>query len=476
MNIHLISLTPGGSGLKFRVRAFKEGKAPAAPAAAAPAPAAATKPDVDHIKLVQEQIASKDYVTIAQVAPAVRVAIGEDLGLPAGVAATGKLVTSLRLLGFDYVFDVVAAADLTIMEEGTELLHRIRDGGVLPMCTSCCPGWIDFVEKCDPDMIPHLSTAKSPHMMEGSLLKEYFPQKIGKPDSALSLVSVMPCVRKQGEADRIHFQTKTGLREVDHVLTTKDVANMIKERGVDFESLPEGEFDPFLGIGTGAGSLFGTTGGVMEAALRTVVEVAGGERMERPVYEAVRGLDGVREATVTIPANPNGPLHNAEPLDLHVAVANGLGNAKKLVKQVEDGTANYHFIEVMACPGGCIGGAGQPRSKDKEILHKRQCALYGVDEGKTLRRAHENPVVQEIYGEYLGEPGSEKAHELLHTHYVECGPGKFDITAPPPEAPACDIILEGEECFASENELCEASSSGSSFAAESSDEDVLRKN
>ncbi|KAG7666757.1 putative NADP-reducing hydrogenase subunit HndD [Nannochloris sp. 'desiccata'] len=452
--------------LRFGVRAFKEGEAPAAPAPIAAAP----KPDVDHIKLVQEQLASKSRVTIALVAPAVRVAIGEDLGLPAGVAATGKLVTALRLLGFDYVFDVLAGADITIMEEGTELLHRIRDGGVLPMFTSCCPGWIEFVEKCDPDLIPHLSTAKSPHMMEGALIKEYFSQKIGKSDSELSLVSIMPCVRKQGEADRIHFQTKTGAREVDHVLTTKDIANMIKERGIDFESLPESEFDPFMGIGTGAGAIFGTTGGVMEAALRTVVEVAGGEKMEKPVYEAVRGLDGVREATVTIPANPDGPLHNTEPVDVHVAVANGLGNAKKIVKKVEDGTANYHFVEVMACPGGCIGGGGQPRSKDKEILQKRQSALYGVDERKTLRRSHENPIVREIYGEYLGEPCSEKAHELLHTHYVECGPGKFDITAPPPEAPACDIDLEGEECLTSENELCEMSSS----SAESSDEDALR--
>lgn len=458
------------AGLKFGVRAFQQEEAPAAPA-----PVASPKPDVDHLKLVQEQLASKSRVSIAQIAPAVRVAIGEDLGLPAGVAATGKLVTALRLLGFDYVFDVVAGADITIMEEGTELLHRIRDGGVLPMFTSCCPGWIDFVEKCDPDLIPHLSTVKSPHMMEGALLKEYFSQKIGKTDSEVSLVSIMPCVRKQGEADRIHFQTKTGAREVDHVLTTKDIANMIKEqRGVDFESLPEGEFDPFMGFGTGAGALFGTTGGVMEAALRTVVEVAGGKKMETPVYEAVRGLDGVREATVTIPANPNGPLHNAEPVAVHVAVANGLGNAKKLVKQVEDGIANYHFIEVMACPGGCIGGGGQPRSKDKDILKKRQNSLYGVDEKQTLRRAHENPIVQEIYREYLGEPGSEKAHELLHTHYVECGPGKFDSTAPPPEAPACDIVFEGEECLATEDELCEGSSSLSSVEYdESSNEDVV---
>jgi iron-only hydrogenase group A len=459
------------AGLKFWVLAFKEGETPTA-AAPAPSTSVAPKLEVDHLKLVQEQLALKSRVTIAQVAPAVRVAIGEDLGLPAGVAATGKLVTALRLLGFDYVFDVLAGADLTIMEEGTELLHRIRDGGVLPMFTSCCPGWVEFVEKCDADLIPHLSTAKSPHMMEAALIKEYFSQKIGKTDSELSVVSIMPCIRKQGEADRIHFQTKTGAREVDHVLTTKDIANMIKEKGFDFESLPEGEFDPFMGIGSGAGAIFGTTGGVMEAALRTVVEVAGGEKMETPVYEAVRGLDGVREATVTIPANPDGPLHNKEPVELHVAVANGLGNAKKLVKQVEEGTANYHFVEVMACPGGCIGGGGQPRSKDKEILQKRQSALYDVDERKTLRRSHENPIVKEIYGEYLGEPCSERAHELLHTHYVECGPGKFDITAPRPEAPACDVVLDSEACLTADMGICEVSDSAPS--AESSDEDARR--
>lgn len=440
-----------------RVSAFKEGDAPAAPAARAPPAAAAT---VNHVELVKEEIATKTRITIAQVAPAVRVAIGEELGLPPGTAATGKLVAALRKLGFDYVFDVLAGADITIMEEGTELLHRIRDGGVLPMFTSCCPGWIEFVEKCDPDLIPHLSSAKSPHMMEGALIKEIFSQKLGKNEADLSVVSIMPCVRKQGEADRIHFQTKTGAREVDHVLTTKEVADMIKEQGIEFMDLPDdAEFDDFMGIGSGAAAIFGTTGGVMEAALRTVVEVAGGERMERPVYEAVRGLDGVKEASVTIPANPNGPLHNAEPITVHVAVANGLGNAKKLVKSVEDGTANYHFVEVMACPGGCVGGGGQPRSKDKEIVKKRQMALYDVDERKTLRRSHDNPIVQEIYGSYLGEPCSEKAHELLHTHYVECGPGKFDITAPPPPPDACALVEE-ESCNV-EAEIC-LTTSGSS--------------
>ena len=397
------------------------------------------KPPIHH---PTTKTASKKRIVIAQVAPAVRVALGEDLGVEPGTSVTGKLVAALRRLGFNYVFDVLCGADVTIMEEGTELLHRIRDGGVLPMFTSCCPGWIEFVEKCDPDLIPHISTAKSPHIMEGALIKEFFSERLGVTDAEISMVSIMPCVRKQGEADRIHFQTKTGARQVDHVLTTKELADMIKSHAIDFPSLPDEEFDDFMGLGTGAAAIFGTTGGVMEAALRTVVEVAGGQKMERPVFEAVRGLDGVKEASVTIPANPQGPLHNTDPIQVNIAVANGLGNAKKLVKAVEEGSANYHFIEVMACPGGCVGGGGQPRSKDKEIVKKRQGALYDVDERTALRRSHENPVVQEIYAQYLGEPCSEVAHDLLHTHYVECGPGKFDITAPPPPPGACDLVEE----------------------------------
>lgn len=443
-----------------------------------------------------------------------RVSIGEDLGLPPGTPVTGKLVAALRLLGFDYVFgksskicglsykscsfevtpsplffvrtisirtshnrpppppslfpfsaDVIAGADITIMEEGTELMHRLRDNlqgkpdaAPLPMFTSCCPGWIDFVEKCDPDLIPHLSTAKSPHMMEGALIKAFFSETLNRPDTDLDVVSIMPCVRKQGEADRAPFHTPSGAREVDHVLTTRDIADLIKRRGIDFASLPDAHFDDFLGMGSGAGAIFGSSGGVMEAALRTVVELASGQPMAKPEYQAVRGLEGIKEATVTIPANPSGPLHNEAPVDVHIAVANGLGNAKKLVKAVEDGSATYHFVEVMACPGGCIGGGGQPRSKDKEILSKRQAGLYTVDERSTVRRSHENPVVKEIYARYLGEPCGEKAHELLHTHYVECGPAKFDITAP---ANAQDLP-EREQCEAAE--ICETSSSEESLS------------
>lgn len=359
-------------------------------------------------------------------------------------------MAALRRLGFDYVFDVVSAADITIMEEGTELLHRLRNGGTLPMMTSCCPGWIEFVEKCAPQFIPNLSTAKSPHMMGGSLIKAFFSEALGVTDRDMSVTSIMPCVRKQGEADRIFFQTTSGARQVDHVLTTKDVAQLLKARDIDFASLPDEHFDDFMGLGTGAGAIFGTTGGVMEAALRTVVEIAGGKLMGKPEYTAVRGFEGLKEATVTIPPNPEGPLKNNAPVEVRVAVANGLGNAKKLLKDIEEGTCKYHFIEVMACPGGCIGGGGQPRSKDKQILAKRQAALYSVDERSSIRRSHENPVVREIYTRYLGEPYSEKAEELLHTQYVECGPGKFDIAAPAPVPGTCTLV-ENEEC---DEEIC----------------------
>lgn len=424
----------------LRVQAFQETPAPPAPAAAKPA-AAAEKKEVDHVPLVLEELKAKKKVLIAQTAPAVRIAIGEELGLGPGVNATGKMVAALRRLGFDYVFDTLAGADLTIMEEGFELLERLEglvsrraDLPPLPMFTSCCPGWIGFVETCAPEIIPHVSTCKSPHMMVGAVLKTYFAEKIQRRASDISVVSVMPCVRKQGEADRMMFHTPDGsARDVDHVITTKELAKMCQEQGIDFANLPDEEYDEFLGIGTGAAALFGTTGGVMEAALRTVYDVVTGERLDRLNWDPVRGLEGTKEASITIAPHPEGPLHNTEPVTVNIAVANGLGNAKKLLKAVQEGQKEYHFIEVMACPGGCIGGGGQPRSKDKEILQKRQGALYSVDERQVLRRSHENPVVQQLYDEFLERPNSHKAHELLHTYYVPCGPEKFDINAPPGE-------------------------------------------
>lgn len=405
--------------------------------------AVATEPErkpteEDHVKRLMKEIRDKNVVTIAQVAPAVRASIGEEFGLEPGTVVTGKLVSALRMLGFDYVFDVIAGADLTIMEEGTELLHRLRkhltgspaEAGDLPMMTSCCPGWIEFCEKCSPEMLPYISTAKSPHMMQGAVLKAFFSDVSGHSEDSMRVCSVMPCVKKQGEADRMPYRTKAGNRQVDHVLTTTRLAKLLKDENINLPDLPEGHFDSFMGYGTGASVLFGTTGGVMEAALRTVYDLAAPEsarEMGRLEFEEVRGLDGIKEASIVIPANPTGPLGNTEPFELRVAVANGLGNAKKMLKQVLDGDLKYHFIEVMACIGGCSGGGGQPRTKSSDVLKARQQALYQLDKGETIRKSYLNPVIQGLYTEYLEKPGSKIAEELLHTEYQECGPYKYNM-------------------------------------------------
>lgn len=380
-------------------------------------------------------------VMIAQVAPAVRVSIGEEFGMEPGSPVVGKLVSALRELGFDYVFDVATGADLTIMEEGSELIHRIVDNlehkpgaPPLPMFSSCCPGWVDFVEKSAPEMIPYISTAKSPHMMQGAVIKTFFSDIIDHPEEDIVVTSVMPCIRKQGEADRPvpSAETESGHRHVDHVITTKNLACMIQNAGIDFNSLPDGHFDSFMGYGTGGALLFGSTGGVLEAALRTVYEIAakGSEKptLDTVEFNAVRGMDGIREAIVTIPTNPDGVLHNKEPFELRVAVCSGLGNAKALVKEVmnEGKEPRYHFVEVMACPGGCIGGGGQPRAKSKDTLQKRQQALYMMDDSSDIRKSHRNPVIQNLYSKYLIEPGSEKAERLLHTRLVPGGPKASD--------------------------------------------------
>lgn len=431
------------------------------------------KNEVDHVALVLEDIAKGEKVVIAQTAPAVRVALGEEFGLPPGTITTGKMVTALKQMGFDYVFDTLAGADITIMEEGNELMERLYSNihpdqhpAPLPMFTSCCPGWVEMMEKSYPDLIPHVSSTKSPHMIVGSAIKNYFAKKIGRQPQEVVVVSIMPCLKKQGEADRMMHQTQEGVREVDHVITTRDMAKMITEKGWDYASLPDSEFDTFLGLSTGAAAIFGTTGGVMEAALRTVYDLASGEQLPRLQLAEVRGLDGVKEASVTIRANPDGPLKNAEPVEVRVAVANGLGNAKKLVKAVQEGSAMYHFVEVMACPGGCIGGGGQPRSKDKEVLMKRQQGLYNVDERTILRRSYESPVVKALYEEWLGKPGSHEAHATLHTYYEPCGPEQFDITAPKeePMIAACSLAsMEDKVCvvYSSSSEASSATSSDS---------------
>ena len=388
----------------------------------------------DHIDAILGDIRDKDdinRVMIAQVAPAVRVSLGEEFGL-AGVAVTGKIVSALRSLGFDYVFDVTAGADLTILEEGSELVHRIvgalehsPNAAPLPMFSSCCPGWIDFVEKCSPELIPYISTAKSPHMMQGAVIKTFFSEVINHPEEDLVVTSIMPCVRKQGEADRNvpSAATEKGHRNVDHVVTTRGLASMIRNAGIDFQGLPDGHFDAFMGYGSGGGLLFGTSGGVMEAALRTVYEIAA-KGSEKPTlednveFQQVRGMEGIKEATIIIPPNPAGVFHNEEEFPIRIAVCNGLGNAKKLLKEcMNDGDPpRYHFVEVMACPGGCIGGGGQPRAKDaKEALRARQQALYSLDSSSEIRKSHLNPVVKNLYEKYLIEPGSEEAEKLLHT-------------------------------------------------------------
>ena len=344
---------------------------------------------------------------VIQDAPAVRAALGEEFGYPPGTLVTGKMLAAARMLGFDRVFDTNFAADLTIMEEGSELLKRVKEGGALPLITSCSPGWIKFIEHFYPEMLPHLSTCKSPHQMLGALAKTYFAKKAGVDPKDIVVVSVMPCTAKKFECSRPEM-TDSGFKDVDYVLTTREFARMIKQAGINFDSLADGYYDDPLGEYTGAATIFGATGGVMEAALRTAYEVATGKTLTNIEFAAVRGLEGIKEAT--IPVEGIG--------DLRVAVAHGLGNARKLVERVKEGKTTYHFIEIMACPGGCIGGGGQPIPVNNEIRALRAKALYMEDEHLTYRKSHENPSIKRIYAEFLGEPLGEKSHHLLHTHYT----------------------------------------------------------
>lgn len=362
-----------------------------------------------------------------------RVAISEAFGLDPGAVSVKKTVSAMRLLGFDYIFDTNFSADLTIMEEGHELLARIQKlieegkrDTEMPMFTSCCPGWVAMVEKSYPEMIPYLSTSKSPQMMMGAVIKNYFAKLHATKPADVCMIAIMPCVRKQGEADRPWYNTADpAVRDVDFVITTAELAKIIKDKNIDLAALEESEFDDPLGLGTGGGQLFGTTGGVMEAALRTVYEVVSGEPMGRLAFEEVRGMDGLKEATVHIKPSDASPFKKYDPegkgIDIKVAVANGLGNAKKVVTSLKGGEAHYDFVEVMACPGGCIGGGGQPRSMDREILKKRQAAMYALDDREHIRRSHENPFIKKLYEEFLGVPNGETAHHLLHTHYVPGG-------------------------------------------------------
>ena len=366
----------------------------------------------DATKEVWAALNDPDKYVVFQTAPAVRVAIGEEFGLPIGTRCTGKMVSAIRRLGADKVFDVDFAADLTIMEEGTELLSRINNGGVLPMITSCSPGWIKYCETFYPDFIPNLSTCKSPNQMQGAVTKTYFAKQNDLDPRDIYVVSVMPCTAKKFEIARPEFG-RDGYRDVDANLTTRELARMIRQAGLDFAHLPEEEFDDMLGESSGAGVIFGVTGGVMEAALRTVVDVLTGEDMPRLEYADVRGLEGIKEATV----NVNGT-------DIKVAIVHGTANAAKLLNAIRAGEKTYHFIEVMGCPGGCVAGGGQPIVDARTRYYvdpraARAAATYSEDESMAIRKSHKNPAVQKLYAEFLGEPNSHLAHELLHTTYVD---------------------------------------------------------
>ena len=349
---------------------------------------------------------------VFQPAPAVRVAIGEEFGMPIGTRCTGKLAADMRRLAADRVFDVDFAADLTIMEEGTELLQRIQNGGVLPMITSCSPGWIKFCEHFYPEFIPNLSTCKSPNQMQGAVTKTYFAEKNDLDPRDIFVVSVMPCTAKKFEIQRPEMG-RDGYRDVDANLTTRELARMIRQAGIDFVHLPDEEFDDVLGESTGAAVIFGVTGGVMEAALRTVADILTKQDLKEIEYQDVRGLTGIKEATVSVAG-----------MDVKVAVAHGTANAAKLLDAIKAGEKTYHFIEIMGCPGGCVTGGGQPivDARTRYFIDPkaaRAAATYDEDEAMTIRKSHENPAIKKIYEEFLGEPCGHKSHELLHTHYVD---------------------------------------------------------
>ena len=349
---------------------------------------------------------------IVQVAPSVRAGLGEEFGLPVGVGVEGQMINALRALGFAKVFDTNFAADLTIMEEANEFIHRVQNGGKLPLITSCSPGWIKYCEHYHPDMISHLSSCKSPQQMFGAIAKSYYAEKAGIDPKDIVMVSVMPCTAKKFEIRR-DDQAANGVPDVDFAITTRELARMIKRANIDFVALPkEGVFDDPLGQSTGAGVIFGATGGVMEAALRTAVEKLTGKELENLEFTEIRGTDGIKEAT-----------YNVAGMDVNICVCSGTANANKVLNMVKSGEKNYHFIEVMCCPGGCVNGGGQPRQPAEirnfvDIKTLRAKALYDLDKERPIRKSHENPDIIKLYDEFLGEPGSHKSHALLHTSYI----------------------------------------------------------
>jgi NADH-quinone oxidoreductase subunit G/NADP-reducing hydrogenase subunit HndD len=360
----------------------------------------------DDTEKVWQAISDPSKHVIVQTAPAVRVALGEALDLPHGTIVTGKMVAALKRLGFNKVFDTDFSADLTIWEEGSEFIDRLSNGGKLPMITSCSPGWVNFIELKYPDLLDHLSSAKSPQQMFGALAKTYYAEKAGIDPKDIVSVSIMPCTAKKAEAARPEMNS-SGYQDVDYVLTTRELSRMIRAAGLTFGNLEEAEFDSPLGISSGAGVIFGATGGVMEAALRTVVKLVTGNELENIEFHAVRGMTGIKEAEVPV----------KEGLTAKVAVAHTLANARVLLDKIRAGEADYHFIEIMACPGGCAGGGGQPIITSAEHRQKRIDAIYECDTCSTLRKSHDNPAIAELYENWLGKPLGEKSHHLLHTHY-----------------------------------------------------------
>ena len=364
----------------------------------------------DDTQKVWDAIYNPDIITVAQTAPAVRAGLGEEFGNPIGTNVEKKMATALRRLGFDKVFDTNTGADFTIMEEANEFIHRVTNGGVLPMGTSCCPAWIRFAEKNFPDQLDHISSCKSPHQMFGAIIKSYYANKYGIDPSKLFVVSVMPCVAKKFESTREEMEVD-GQRDVDAVITTRELARMIKNRDIEFNDLEETEFDDPMGGASGAAAIFGVTGGVMEAALRTAADILEGKSLEKIDYEAVRGNEGIKKATLNIAGR-----------DIRICVAHGLKNARIVMEQIKNGTADFDFFEVMSCPGGCVMGGGQPIKsskvrREKDVRKLRSDALYSIDEKSTFRKSHDNPVVKGIYEEFFQSPGSETAHKYLHTHY-----------------------------------------------------------
>ncbi len=372
----------------------------------------------EYVEDVWEKLKDEETFVVVQTAPAVRVAIGEEFGMPIGENAKGKMVTALKRIGFDKVFDTNTGADFTIMEEANEFIERLSGNGTLPMITSCSPGWVRFAEKNYGDQLDHLSSCKSPHQMFGAVIKSYFAEKYGIDKNKICTVSIMPCIAKKYEASRPEMEVD-GVRDVDYVLTTRELAKMIKQANIDFVELEDSNFDDPMGEASGAGAIFGTTGGVMEAAIRTAVDTLENKSMDKIEYKEVRGEKGIKEACLNVAGK-----------EVKIAVASGLSNARKIMDQIKDKKSPYHFIEIMACPGGCVMGGGQPIKSAKtratiDVRKRRADSIYSIDEKSTIRKSHENPTIKKIYEEYLEKPGSHKAHKYLHTTYSP--KPKYDI-------------------------------------------------